>query len=207
MSEQIGIIVMNYDEKLFLCDEGYFIKSSIGETENVEKVIKREIRYFFNIDMFRIVKTFEEKLIDLDGIRTMYLVEVGIYTNDFEFIDPYKMVKDVLNTNYKEYLERNLLKYEDNNSLASTILNISFLFITVDIIPRFIIKNGEILFLPLLGILGITYFIAHIFLKPKIINKLIKFKINTSIVIIALNTLMTLYGIKLFLVAKHLKNI
>ncbi|MGL5346230.1 MAG: hypothetical protein ACRDA3_02665 [Peptostreptococcaceae bacterium] len=207
MSEQIGIIVMNYDEKLFLCEEGYFIKSSTGETDNVEKVIKREIRYFFNIDMFRIVKTFEEKLIDLDGIRTMYLVEVGIYTKDFEFIDPYKMVKDILNTNYKEYLERNLLKYEDNNSLASTILNISFLFITVDIIPKFIIKNGEMLFLPILGFLGSVYFIAHIFLKPKLINKLLKFNINTTIAIVTLNTLMTLYGIKLFLVAKHLINI
>lgn len=207
MYEQVGIIVMNYDEKLFLCEDGYFIKASVGESENIEKVIKKEIKYYLNIDMFRIVKKFEEKLTDIEGTRTMYLVEVGIYTKDFEFKDPYKIVTDIVNLNFKEYLERNLLKYEKNNSLATTILNAIFLIIAIDIIPRFIIGNGEILFLPILGVLGSSYFIAHIFLKPRLVNKLLQFNINTTVVIIALNTFITLYGIKLFLAAKHLINL
>lgn len=202
MYEQIGIIIMNYDEKILICKDGYFIRATIGEEENIEKIIKREVSYYLDIDMFRIVKKFDEKLMDNDGLRTMYLVEVGIYTKEFEFKDPYKMVKEIININYKEYLDRNLLKYDNNNSLASTILNLSFLFIVVDIIPRFIIKKEDVLFLPLLGVIGGLYFIGYIFIKPRLINKLLNIKINTNIAITTLNILMTLYCIRLFLIAR-----
>lgn len=202
MEQHIGIIVMNYDEKIFLCEDGYFIKSFIGENENIENVIKKEIKHYLDRDIFRIVKIFKKKLLDIDKERTMYLVEVGIYTKEFEFVDAEKIVYEIVNINYKTYLQNNLIEYDKNNGLASNMINLSIIFIVLDIIPRFIIKSETIMFLPLFGLIGILYLIGAIIVKPKLINILINVKINTSIAIIAMNTIATLYCIRLFMLAR-----
>ena len=202
MGEHIGIIVMNYDEKIFVCKEGYFIKATLSENETLDEAIKKEIRYYLDRDVYRIVKVFDEKLIDMQDIRTMYLVEVGIYTNEFEFVSAQKIVNEIININYKEYLQKNLINYDKNNSLASTIVNLFVMFIAIDIVPRFIIKNESVMFLPLLGLIGILYLILTIAIKPKLINILLKIKINTTIAITAMNIITTFYWVRLFLLVR-----
>lgn len=202
MVKQIGIIVMNYDEKIFVCEDGYFIKATVEESSTVEAKIKSEIKYYLNRDMFRIVKVFDEELIDGGDLRTMYLVEVGIYTKEFEFANADEIVNEIVNINFKEYLQKNLIRYDKNNSLASIIVNLVVMIIAMDVIPKLIIKNETIMFLPLLAFIGILYLIGIIAIKPKLINVLLKIKINTSIAITTMKIITTLYWVRLFLLVR-----
>ncbi|MGL5311819.1 MAG: hypothetical protein ACRC92_01095 [Peptostreptococcaceae bacterium] len=202
MVKHIGIIVMNYDENIFVCKDGYFIKATVGENNTVEERIKNEIKYYLDRDMFRIVKVFDEKLMDGEELRTMYLVEVGIYTKEFEFKSADKIVNEIVNINYKEYLQNNLIRYDKNNSLASTIVNLFVMIIAMDVIPKLIIKNETVMFLPLLGFIGVLYLLGTVVVKPKLINGLLKIKINTTIAITTMNIITTLYWVRLFLLVR-----
>ena len=92
--KHIGIIIQNQDDKILLYDDTYYIKVEIHENDNINNVIASKVKEAVDMNIFKIIETYvytpDSKLVDLNILSDeefiMYLVEVCIYHNEFNFV-------------------------------------------------------------------------------------------------------------------------
>ena len=197
MEEYIGIIVKNQWDNILLYDKSFYMKAEIKENKDIKEIIKEEIVENLNKDIFKIRKVYEEKLEHRYEIITMYLVEVGIYTNDFEFMKVEKLLKEIYSFEDKEFFEKNILRYEEYNTFFITIFNLFITIFIVDILPSINIEIDIKSFLIGLSIITLSIIIFKNIISHKITKYIIKFKFNIKIANFITIIIMVIYCTKM----------
>ena len=101
--KHIGIIIQNQDKKILFYDDTCYIKVRINEDDDINKIIASKVKETVDMNSFYLLKTFVftpySKLVDLNIVSdeeiTMYLVEVCIYHNEYEFIKIDELLKNI----------------------------------------------------------------------------------------------------------------
>lgn len=195
MNEYIGIIIRNQNDKFLLCDGSFYIKTKLDSNRDIKNIIKTEIYNVLEKDIFKIRKIFEEKIIHIYEEITLYLVDVGVYTNDYDFMSIDKIVSEIINFDDKNFFNEYILKPEEYSNILSTTFTLLMLVITVNIfhLPQFI-HNISSYTLSGFSLIFI-YSIFNKYLKPKLITYLSYFKFNVKIANYITSLLLVIYCI------------
>lgn len=197
MDEYIGIVIKNQWDNILLHDGNFYIKTKVKENSDIINTIKTEIAENLDKEIFKIKKVYKEKLEHRYEILTIYLVEVGVYTNDFEFLKIDQIPKEIYSFEDKAFFEKYILKEDEYTTLLSSIFNLSILIGIVDILP--IIKSYLNLQLFSMGVIftAILFFVFKNIIGPKIAENLIKFNLNIKIANSVTTIIIIYYCIKL----------
>jgi hypothetical protein len=195
MEDYIGVIVKNQWDEILLYESSFYIK--IKKSDDIENDIKNELSSNLDIDIFKIKKIYDEKLLHRQEEITLYLVEVGIYNKAFEFIKIEKLPQDILNFQDKEFFEKNILRYETYGSFLYSIINILLLIVLVGILESINKPISMHRFGVIIGVLVLIFAIFAKFIKPKLLNYLINFEINIKFVEYLTNITMIVYWVKI----------
>lgn len=197
MDEYIGIVIKNQWDNILLHDGNFYIKTKVKENSDIINTIKAEIVENLDKEIFKIKKIYKEKLEHRYEILTIYLVEVGVYTNDFEFLKIDQVPKEIYSFEDKAFFEKYILKEDEYTTLLSSVFNLFILIGIVDILP--IIKSYLNLQLFSMGVIftAILFFVFKNIIGPKIAEKLIKFNLNIKIANSITTIIIIYYCIKL----------
>lgn len=197
MDEYIGIVIKNQWDNILLHDGNFYIKTKVKENSDIINTIKTEIAENLDKEIFKIKKVYKEKLEHRYETLTIYLVEVGVYTNDFEFLKIDQIPKEIYSFEDKAFFEKYILKEDEYTTLLSSIFNLFILIGIVDILP--IIKSYLNLQLFSMGVIftAILFFVFKNIIGPKIAEKLIRFNLNIKIANSITTIIIIYYCIKL----------
>lgn len=197
MDEYIGIVIKNQWDNILLHDGNFYIKTKVKENSDIINTIKTEIVENLDKEIFKIKKVYKEKLEHRYETLTIYLVEVGVYTNDFEFLKIDQIPKEIYSFEDKAFFEKYILKEDEYTTLLSSVFNLFILIGIVDILP--IIKSYLNLQLFSMGVIftAILFFVFKNIIGPKIAEKLIKFNLNIKIANSITTIIIIYYCIKL----------
>lgn len=186
----IGIIIKNQDDKILLHDGGYFTKAIVKESDDIRKVITKNLINVVHRDAYRIVKVYKDVTelsahysnnINREDI-TMYVVEVGIFNNEYDFIEKEKVLDKINKTEYIDFYEKYFIRYDKYKFLTYTIYEYFLLIIYILLkfgLFEFIDKDASIAFLSIeLGFIIFIYIFTKKYAVPILLNYLINFKIN-----------------------------
>ncbi|MBO3443941.1 hypothetical protein [Clostridium sp. CCUG 7971] len=180
--ETIGIIIQKYDGMILF---DYIIGKMGKEDENIDDTIKREIKEKLNSSLYRKIKKYDEKLKYKDKEIDMYLVEIVGYDpqidEKFKFVERSKILDELYESNYKDFLRKNIIKYEEYNCSIRLLLNvviILFMSIALAIVNK--VLNFDLLLIDL-AIVALTFIVLRKYVNPKLIKYLIKFDINPKV--------------------------
>lgn len=187
--KHIGIIIQNQDEKILLCDDTYYIKVEIHEDDNINKVIASKIKETVDMNIFKIIETYvytpDSKLVDLNILSDeefiMYLVEVYIYHNEFNFVKKEDLLEIISNHSEREFFKENFIDhilYEISS--RSFIFNNILIIFNLLIYLSFSISLSKTTFWSILFLIFCSYFIVSKYAVPKFVNFLVKSKISTN---------------------------
>lgn len=197
MDEYIGIVIKNQWDNILLHDGNFYIKTKVKENSDIINTIKTEIVENLDKEIFKIKKVYKEKLEHRYETLTIYLVEVGVYTNDFEFLKIDQIPKEIYSFEDKAFFEKYILKEDEYTTLLSSVFNLFILIGIVDILP--IIKSYLNLQLFSMGVIftAILFFVFKNIIGPKISEKLIKFNLNLKVANSITTVIIIYYCIKL----------
>lgn len=197
MDEYIGIVIKNQWDNILLHDGNFYIKTKVKENSDIINTIKVEIVENLDKEIFKIKKIYKEKLEHRYETLTIYLVEVGVYTNDFEFLKIDQIPREIYSFEDKAFFEKYILKEDEYTTLLSSLFNLFILIGIVDILP--IIKSYLNLQLFSMGVIftAILFFVFKNIIGPKIAEKLIKFNLNIKIANSITTIIIIYYCIKL----------
>lgn len=197
MDEYIGIVIKNQWDNILLHDGNFYIKTKVKENSDIINTIKTEIVENLDKEIFKIKKVYKEKLEHRYETLTIYLVEVGVYTNDFEFLKIDQIPKEIYSFEDKAFFEKYILKEDEYTTLLSSVFNLFILIGIVDILP--IIKSYLNLQLFSMGVIftAILFFVFKNIIGPKIAEKLIKFNLNLKVANSITTVIIIYYCIKL----------
>lgn len=195
MEEFIGVIVKNQWDEILLYESSFYIK--IKKSDDVKNIIKKELSKNLDIDIFKIKKIYDEKLLHKQEELKLYLVEVGVYNKEFEFIKIEKLSQDILNFQDKEFFEKNILRYETYGFFLYSIINIFLLIILVGILESINKPISMHRFGVIIGVLVLIFAVFAKFIKPKLLNYLINFEINIKFVEYVTTITMIIYWVKI----------
>lgn len=197
MDEYIGIVIKNQWDNILLHDGNFYIKTKVKENSDIINTIKTEIVENLDKEIFKIKKVYKEKLEHRYETLTIYLVEVGVYTNDFEFLKIDQIPKEIYSFEDKAFFEKYILKEDEYTTLLSSVFNLFILIGIVDILP--IIKSYLNLQLFSMGVIftAILFFVFKNIIGPKIAEKLIKLNLNLKVANSITTVIIIYYCIKL----------
>ena len=187
--KHIDIIIQNQDEKILLCDDTYYIKVKVHENDNINEVIASKIKETVDMNIFKILETYvytpDSKLVALNIISDekfiMYLVEVCIYHNEFNFVKKEDLLEIIPNHSEREFFKENFVDhilYE--RSSRSFIFNNILIIFNLLIYLGFSISLSKTTFFAILFLIFTSYFIISKYVVPKFVNFLVKSKISTN---------------------------
>ena len=187
--KHIGNIIQNQDDKILLYDDTYYIKVEIHENDNINNVIASKVKEAVDMNIFKIIETYvytpDSKLVDLNILSDeefiMYLVEVCIYHNEFNFVKKEDLLEIIPNHSEREFFKENFVDhilYE--KSSRSFIFNNILIIFNLFIYLGFSISLSETTFFCILFLLFISYFLVSKYVVPKFVNFLVKSKISTD---------------------------
>ena len=141
------------------------------------------------MNIFKIIKTYvytpDSKLVDLNILSDeefiMYLVEVCIYHNEFNFVKKEDLLDIIPNHSEREFFKENFVDhilYE--KSSRSFIFNNILIIFNLFIYLGFSISLSKTTFFYILFLLFISYFLVSKYVVPKFVNFLVKSKISTD---------------------------
>ncbi|MGL4911175.1 MAG: hypothetical protein ACRC3Y_01960 [Romboutsia sp.] len=194
MEEYIGVIVRNQWDDILFYDKSFYIKTLVTPNKDIKEIIKECLKHNLNKDIFKIRKIYEQKLQHKYESLTMYLVDVGVYSNDFEFMKLDDISKEIYSFEDKAFFDKNLLRHEECNILVNSIINlISGVFI-LDILSRIDISLRS--FFVVLSIVALSTIALKKILTPRISNHINKLKFNIKIANTAILIIIVIYCIK-----------
>lgn len=187
--KHIGIIIQNQDEKILLYDDTCYIKVEIHENDNIDKIIASKVKETVDMDIFKIIKTYVytpySKLVDLNIISDeemlMYLVEVCIYHNEFNFLKKEDLLEILTDHSEREFFRENLIDnilYERFSQ--SFIFNNILILFNLLVYLGFSISFTKTTFLCILFLIFFSYFIVSKYVVPRFVKLLIKSKTSTN---------------------------
>lgn len=208
-SKYIGIIVQRQDDKVLLYDESYYIKVKIIEGEDIQSVIERTLVKELDIKLFKIKRIYEEirlyknnspfqKKNDMDQ---MYLVDVCIYHDNYDFRTKYEVYDCLCNSAEKIFYEKYFIRYDKYKELLQcTFASIIMIMTTIIIVKDLTIPENRFLemliYIAAMLLVGFYLFIIPIIttsLLDSIINeKIIKYS-NISSIAIGVLSLVTIF--------------
>lgn len=194
MKEYIGVIVRNQCDELLFYDKSFYIKVMLNPNEDIKESIKKTLKENLNKDLFKIRKIYEEKLYHKYESLTMYLVEVGVYSNDFEFMKLDDISKEIYSFEDKKFFDKNLLRYEECSILVNSIFNLISIVFMVDILSK--INTTLMTFFIMLSIIAIINASLKKILTSKISDYLNKLKFNVKIVNALIIIILVMYCIR-----------
>lgn len=187
MGKYIGIIIQNQNEKILFYEDSYYIKVSIDENDDINSKISKVLKNIVEQDIFKIIKVYDykpnPKLVALnigsDSDLPMYLVEVYIYHDEYDFFDKDELFDLLPNSWDKDFYEENLVRYESilinlRSLIYNTILAISLLLSEI----RFKHPLSEKFFFPILIIILCIYFILPKLALPHLSKYLLNSKFD-----------------------------
>ena len=185
--KHIGIIIQNQDKKILFYDDTCYIKVRINEDDDINKIIASKVKETVDMNSFYLLKTFVftpySKLVDLNIISdeemTMYLVEVCIYHNEYEFIKIDELLDVICDHSEQEFFKKNFVDYmmyknASQSFIFNNVLTICNLFIYIG----YSIEFTESVLISLLLLVSGLYFIICKFIAPIFAKYLIKSKIS-----------------------------
>ena len=176
----IGIIIQNQDGNILFYDNSYYIEATVNDNDDIDRVIAKVLRNTVNKSIHRIIKIYKYPLQSNNKDLTMYLVEVGIYNNNFVFISPEKLLDFLSYSPDKAFFEKYIVRYEENKSLIYSSIAILLLTLFLIDIPFNLSLNLPENFLWVEIILIIIAFCILIkYIIPNIAKYLLKFNLNT----------------------------
>lgn len=187
--KHIGIIIQNQDEKILFYDDTFYIKVKINEDDDLDNIILDKIENVLDVNNYKILKTYtyipESKLVDFNIISdekmNMYLVEVYIYHNEFNFIKKEDLLDILPNHSEKVFFKENFIDrilYE--RSSRSFIFNNLLIILNLLIYFGFSISFSEPALWSILFLMFFSYFIISKFVVPYFVNLLVKASISTK---------------------------
>jgi len=187
--KHIGIIIQNQDKKILFYDDTCYIKVRIHENYNINDIIASKVKLAVDMDRFDIIKTYvytpSSKLVDLNIISDekmiMYLVEVCIYHNEYNFIKINNLLDVIPNPSEREFFKENFVNYLIyKNASQSFIFNNLLTLFNLLLYSGFTIEFSETILISLLILTICSYFIIGKYIAPKFVNYLIKSKISIN---------------------------
>ena len=185
--KHIGIIIQNQDKKILFYDDTCYIKVRINEDDDINKIIASKVKETVDMNSFYLLKTFVftpySKLVDLNIVSdeeiTMYLVEVCIYHNEYEFIKIDELLDVISDHSEQEFFKKNFVDYmmyknASQSFIFNNVLTICILFLYFG----YSIEFTESVLIGLLLLVSGIYFIICKFIAPIFPKYLIKSKIS-----------------------------
>ena len=185
--KHIGIIIQNQDKKILFYDNACYIKVRINEDDDINKIIASKVKTTVDMDSFYILKTFVftpySKLVDLNIISneemTMYLVEVCIYHNEYDFIKIDELLDVISDHSEQEFFKKNFVDYMMyKNASQSFIFNNILTICNLFVYFGYSIEFTEDVLISLLILISSLYFIICKLIAPMFAKYLIKSKIS-----------------------------
>ena len=175
----IGIIIQNQDDKILLYDDTFYIKVEIHENDNINNVIASKVKEVVDMNIFKIIETYvytpDSKLVDLNILSDeefiMYLVEVCIYHNEFNFMKKEDLLDIISNHSERDFFKKNFVDhilYE--RSSRSFIFNNILIIFNLLIYLGFSISLSKATFFAMLFLIFSSYFIISKYLVPKFVR-------------------------------------
>lgn len=199
-NKYIGIIIQNQDKKILFYEDSYYIKVRVNKDDDIKKVIASKVKIAVDMYKFEMVKTFVytpySKLVDLNVISdekmTMYLVEVYICYNEYDFVKADDLLDLISNHSEREFFKENFVDYviyKENSQ--SFIFNNILILINLLVYLKFSIEFSSIVLLTILFLVICLHFIVGKCIAPKFIRYLKKHEVSIN-TIIKLNYLSSL---------------
>ena len=188
--KHIGIIIQNQDKKILFYDDTCYIKVRINEDDDINKIIASKVKKTVDMDRFNIIKTFVftpySKLVDLNIISDeempMYLVEVCIYHNEYDFIKIDELLDVISDHSEQDFFKKNFVDYMMyKNASQSFIFNNLLTICNLFVYFGYSIEFTEDILISLLILISSLYFIICKFIAPMFAKYLIKSKISIDI--------------------------
>jgi len=185
--KHIGIIIQNQDKKILFYDDTCYIKVRIHEDDDINKIIASKVKATVDMDRFDIIKTFVftpySKLVDLNIISdeemTMYLVEVCIYHNEYDFIKIDELLDVISDHSEQEFFKKNFVEYLIyKNASQSFIFNNVLTMCNLFVYFGYSIEFTEDVLISLLILISGLYFIICKLIAPKCAKYLVKYKVS-----------------------------
>ena len=185
--KHIGIIIQNQDKKILFYDDTCYIKVRINEDDDINKIIASKVKETVDMNSFYLLKTFVftpySKLVDLNIISdeemTMYLVEVCIYHNEYDFIKIDELLDVISDHSEQDFFKKNFVDYMMyKNASQSFIFNNVLTICNLFIYFGYPIEFTESVLISLLLLISSFYFIICKFIAPIFAKYLVKSKIS-----------------------------
>ena len=185
--KHIGIIIQNQDKKILFYDDTCYIKVRINEDDDINKIIASKVKETVDMNSFYLLKTFGftpySKLVDLNIISdeemTMYLVEVCIYHNEYDFIKIDELLDVISDNSEQDFFKKNFVDYMMyKNASQSFIFNNVLTICNLFIYFGYPIEFTESVLISLLLLISSFYFIICKFIAPIFAKYLVKSKIS-----------------------------
>ncbi|SCH42543.1 MULTISPECIES: hypothetical protein [unclassified Romboutsia] len=190
-SKIIGIIIQNQDGNILFHDNSYYYEATVNENEDINRVIAKTLRDAIDKSIHRIIKVYKYPLHSNNKEITMYLVEVGVYNNNFVFISPEKILDYLSYSPDKVFFEKYIVRYEENKSLIYSSIAISLLILFLIDIPFKLNLNLPENFLWIeISLIIISFCILVKYIIPRIAKYLLKFNFNTRKILQILDILL-----------------
>lgn len=201
--KHIGIIIQNQDKKILMYGDTCYIKVKINEDDDINAIIASKVKRSVDLDRFDIVNTYiytpQSKLVDLNIISdeeiTMYLVEVCIYHEEYNFIKTDDLLDVISNPSEIDFFKENFVDYMIyKNASQSFIFNNILTLLNLLVYYGFSIQFSETILLSLLILIVCGYYAIGKYIVPKFVKYLMKYKVS-------INTMNNLNYLSFFLLA------
>ena len=187
--KHIGIIIQNQDKKILFYNDTCYIKVRVHEDDDINKIIASKIKSLVDMNRFNIIKTYiykpYSKLVELniasDEEITMYLVEVCIYHNEYNFVKTEDLLGVISDPSERNFFKQNFIDYMlYKNASQSFIFNNILILLDLLVYCGNSIKLSEDILLSLLILIICGYYLIGKCIVPTFINYLVKFKISVK---------------------------
>lgn len=179
MDKYIGLIIKNQDDKILLYEDNYYIKMLVKDGDDIDLLISKKLIDVVEQSRYRIVKIYNNFVLYGHQEITMYLVEVGVFHNEFDFMDICELLDVLHNTPSRDFFEENFVRYD---KYKGTVYSVLSLLTAILIFGDLYLSSHQIL--PrnsiVASIIGIIFMFAVVIrlLAPKLTYKIIKYNID-----------------------------
>lgn len=189
-SKYMGIIVQRQDGKILLYDESYYIKIKVTEGDDIHSVIEKKLIEELDIKLFKLKREYDEiKLYKNNSpfqknndIDKMYLVDVCIYHDNYDFRTKSEIYECLYNCPQKKFYEKYFIRYENYKELLQcNFVSIIMVLSTIIIAGNLTIPKNRLLEM-LIYIFILCLIGFYIFIIPKITIKILDYIINEKII-------------------------
>lgn len=189
-SKCIGVIVRNQEGSILYQNSNYYIKVNVHEKDSVDSAIQKILKKSIKKTTFRVVQVYKgiSELAKANPNSTfkeemdMYLVEVGVYNNEFKFLPKEDIFSKLKPSPTKDFFEKYIIKFNNYKEMVYQYFSMLLFIVTILVVFDTPFKiNIALPFdnpLLILAIVFLLFFMFNKYFVPKIAGYLLKFDIS-----------------------------